>query len=533
MLPMRILSVLLALSWALNAQQDQGSITGTITDNTGAVVPDALVTARDVNTNIAVSHRTNQDGVYFIGPLKIGVYEVTVESKGFKKAVRGGVDLHANDRLGIDFTLQVGDVVEVVEVTGQAPILETETSSLDYVVSRRQITEFPLNSRNYQTLALLTAGVAPEIGGRDRAGGFVSHGQSALQNNFIIDGIDNNSTVMGMQDRKAQAIIPSLDAVQEFKVQTSNYTAEFGRNAGAVVNVTIRSGTNDFHGTAYEFLRNDVFDARPTFGYTDRDGDGRADPEVLRQNQFGGTFGGPILHNRTFFFGSWEAWRIRHAQSDLSIVPSALERTGDFSQTPRLANLRDPEGGVFPGKRIPANRIDPVAAKLVALYPEANFSGSTRQNYVSNPPWSEDRDQFDFRVDHRFSDRDNIFGRYSFYRYDNLRGAPLPGLARGGVGNDRALDDNDGRHLVISETHVFTPNLVNEARYGLKWLKVDKRALTQLTRNEVASEFGIQGLPDRESLQGLPLIALGGALNFTGLGEAGFLPNFKISRTNQ
>ena len=184
----------------------------------------------------------------------------------------------------------------------------------------------------------------------------VSHGQQVGQNNFLIDGVDNNSTIMGQQDRKAQAMIPSMDAVQEFKIQTSNYSAEYGRNAGAVVNVTIRGGTNQFHGSAYEFMRNDYFDAREAFGRNDRDGDGKADPAVLRQNQFGATFGGPIKKNKAFFFASWEAWKLRKAQSDFQIVPTPAERSGDFSQTANLGDLSDPLGDVFPNKTIGLNR---------------------------------------------------------------------------------------------------------------------------------------------------------------------------------
>jgi hypothetical protein len=336
--------------------------------------------------------------------------------------------------------------------------------SATYTVQRQQIEDLPISGRNYQSLAQLTAGVVPEIGGRDRGplgdarlgGGFVSHGQPVGQNNFLIDGIDNNSTVMGQQDRKAQAIIPSMDAVQEFKVQTSNYSAEYGRNAGAVLNVSIRGGTNDFHGSAYEFLRNDTFDAREAFARNDRDGDGRADPEILRQNQYGATFGGPIKRNTAFFFASWEAWKLRKSQSDIVTIPSLLERSGDFSQTGGLDTLDDPTGGTFANKVIPGDRFDPAFAELVELYPSPNFADNTRRNFVNNPPWQTDRDQLDFRYDHTFPADDNFFVRYSHYRYDSLRAAPLPGIARGGVGIDRGLDDNDGDHLAASWTHVVS-----------------------------------------------------------------------------
>ena len=390
-------------------QQDQGTVTGTVTDSTGAVIPGASVNARETSTNVTLVASTNEGGVYVVGPLKIGTYEISVETDGFKKSVRAGVEIHGGDRLGIDFQLEVGDLVEVVTVEGTTPVLKTENATLDYTVERKQLDEFPLNGRSYQSLGLLSAGVAPEIGGRDRGplgttsfgNGLSINGQPALQNNYLIDGVDNNSTVMGLQDRKSQAVVPSLDAVQEMKIQTSNYSAEYGRNAGGVIMVSIRGGTNDFHGSAYEFLRNDVFDARPTFGRNDRDGDGKADPAVLRQNQWGGTFGGPIVRNKAFFFGSVETWNVRRAQSDLVVVPTALEKAGDFSQTRGLSRLLDPNSSAVPGDRtefanmaIPSNYAlrDPAGVALAQLYPDPNLSDpATRNNFTSGEPWMTDR----------------------------------------------------------------------------------------------------------------------------------------------
>ncbi len=360
----------------------------------------------------------------------------------------------------------------------------------------------------------------------------VSHGQQVGQNNFLIDGVDNNSTIMGQQDRKAQAMIPSMDAVQEFKIQTSNYSAEYGRNAGAVVNVTIRGGTNQFHGSAYEFMRNDFFDAREAFGRNDRDGDGKADPAVLRQNQFGATFGGPIKKNKAFFFASWEAWKLRKAQSDFEIVPTQAERSGDFSQTANLGNLNDPLGDEFANKTIPSARFDSSFNQLADLYPAPNFADNTRRNFVNNPPWTTDRDQLDFRYDHTFSANDNFFVRYSHYRYDNLRAAPLPGLARGSVGNDRSLDDNDGDHLASSWTHVFSPTMINEVRVGYKWLKVNK-VQDAPPQSELNAQFGLNGLNEDPSILGLPRFQLTGGLAHAGLGGSPNLPNGKVSQTWQ
>lgn len=546
----RMLAISLALACLpVLGQQDQGTITGTVTDSTGAVIPGANVTARETNTNVASLASANESGVYVVGPLKIGTYEITVETEGFKKSVRSGVEIHGGDRLGLNFQLEVGDLVEIVTVEGTTPVLKTENATLDYTVERKQLEEFPLNGRSYQSLGLLSAGVAPEIGGRDRGplgtssfgNGLSINGQPALQNNYLIDGVDNNSTVMGLQDRKSQAVIPSLDAVQEMKIQTSNYSAEYGRNAGGVIMVSIRGGTNDFHGSAYEFIRNDVFDARPAFGRNDRDGDGKADPAVLRQNQWGGTFGGPIIRNKAFFFGSVETWNLRRAQSDLVVVPTALERAGDFSGTAGLGDLLDPrssatpsERAAFPDKVIPAIEQDPVSSALVSLYPEPNLADpATRNNFTSGEPWMTDRVQYDFRYDQTFSTSDSLFVRYSQYTFDQVRGAPLPGLARGGVGNDRARDDNGGSHLVISQTHVFNPNVINEFRFGRKFLGVDKDIDSEVPLADAASQYGIRGVDTSENLFGLPRFTMSGNLPFIGLGGSGFQPNIKDTWTYQ
>ena len=533
------------------AQQDQGNITGTVTDSTGAVIPGASIAAREVSTNVTLQSSTNEGGVYVVGPLKIGTYEISVETDGFKKSVRTGVEIHGGDRIGLDFQLEVGDLVEVVTVEGTTPVLKTENATLDYTVERKQLEEFPLNGRSYQSLGLLSAGVVPEIGGRDRGplgtssfgNGLSVNGQPALQNNYLIDGVDNNSTVMGLQDRKSQAVIPSLDAVQEMKVQTSNYSAEYGRNAGGVIMVSIRGGTNQFHGSAYEFLRNDAFDARPAFGRNDRDGDGRADPAVLRQNQWGGTLGGPIVRNKAFFFGSVETWNVRRAQSDLVVVPTSLERVGDFSQTAGLARLLDPNSSSvhadrseFPNRTIPSNYAlrDPVGSALAELYPQPNLSDpATRNNFTSGEPWMTDRVQYDFRYDQTFSTKDSLFVRYSAYTFDQNRGAPLPGLARGGVGNDRARDDNGGSHMVVSQTHIFSQNVINEFRFGRKFLGVKKDIDSDVPLADAAAQFGLRGVDTSDNLFGLPRFVMAGSLSFIGLGGSGFQPNIKDTWTYQ
>jgi hypothetical protein len=528
-----LLISVLALASTLVAQQDMGVITGIVTDASGGIIPAARVTATDLATGESRSIVTNQEGSYTLGPMRIGKYEVAVEKQGFRRALRTNIDLHAQDRVRADFQMLVGQVADAITVSAEAPLLQAETSSLSHVVPQHEIRELPLNGRNFQQLAWLSAGVAPATRSRDRESGFNAHGQPSTQNNFIIDGVDNNNNIMGMQDRKAQVIVPSLDAVAEFKVQTSNYSAEFGRNSGAVMIVNLKSGSNRFSGTVFEYLRNDIFDARDMFNYVDRTGDGRADPEVLRQNQFGGTLGGPIVRNRTFFFGSWEARRERRSQSDLAIVPTQEERDGVFSTA--LRTIRDPlTGQPFPGNRIPRERFDPVSAGLLELWPLPNFGGSgTRQNYVNNPPWTTDRDAIDGRVDHNFSDNDKVFGRFSKMRFDNLRDSTLPPPGRGAAGNDRAFDDNDAHSIAFSYTKILRPTLLNEFRYGFIRQKVDKRELTDLPFRDLLQKYGITGIPIQDRLFGLPRFGLGGGIAYEGLGEPGSMPNFKIHQVHQ
>lgn len=516
------------LPGAAFAQQDQGVITGRVTDVSGAVLPGVTVTMVAIDTSVTAQSVTSADGLYTRPGLKIGSYRVTAELPGFKRSVRERIVVHAQSRVRVDFELELGSIAENVVVVAAAPLLETETSSLAHVVKEEEIRELPLSGRNFQHLAVLVAGVLPAMGHRDQEGGFNSHGQWATQNNFILDGIDNNSQVLGMEDRKAQVLIPSLDAVQEFQIQTSNYSAEFGRNAGAVMNVSIKSGGNAVRGTAYEFLRNDAFDARDAFDYSDRDGDGRADPDILRRHQFGFTMGGPVRANRTFYFGSIEALRVRSNSSSLVTVPTLAERDGVFDTA--LVKVRDPvTGQPFPGNVIPKARWDPAAAQLMGLWPEPNFAGSTRQNYVSAPRHEIDRLQIDIRGDHNFSRADKAFVRVSRMRVRNDLEGPLPRPAVGAPDSERTLNDNNATSVAASETHIFHSRLVNETRYGFSSLETDKHPLVADRLNE---RFGFHVAPT-EGVTGLARFTFGGAFGYNALGEAAFAPNYKLARTFQ
>ena len=527
-----VFQFLLCSAWA---QQDKGVITGLVTDPSSAAVAGAAVTVVNRETNEVWNTETGATGTYTAGPLRVGRYNVTVEKAGFSKTVWEDIELHAQDRVRADFKLQVGQVSETVAVRAEAPLLQVETSSLAHVVEQREIRGLPLNGRSFQRLAWLSAGVAPNTLGRDRDSGFNSHGQQFTQNSFQIDGIDNFNHAMGIQDLKLQAVVPALDAVAEFKVQTSNYSAEFGRNSGAVLMINIKSGSNDLHGTAFEYLRNDIFDSRDKFSYLDRNGDGRADPELLRENLFGGTLGGAIRKNRTFFFGSWEGRRDRRAQIDPATVPTSDERNGIFATS--LAIVRDPvTNQPFAGNRVPRDRFDSTSVRLLDLWPLPNLSNTgSRNNYGRNPPWTLDRDQIDARVDHNFSANDRAFVRFSMARFHERRESVFTTPARGDRDGFRNNSNNPARSLALSYTRIITPNLLNEFRYGLSRLQSLWSELSSEKFSDLTAQYGLRGFPQSlgDRIFGLPQFTFGGSIGYTGLGEPGSMPNFKVSQVHQ
>src|SRR6266850_3889585 len=337
-----VLILILITVTPLWAQKDAGAIVGLVRDASGAVVGGAKVTVEDVDRGIALTVSTNDQGEYVASPLRIGRYSVTVEKQGFKKAVAGPVQVSIQDRVGVDLKLVPGMATEVVTVSSERPQLETETSELGQVVDSRRINALPLNGRNYAQLALLGAGVAPaEPGSRlETSFGFSANGARSLQNNFLLDGIDNNANLGDVLNGAAYVVQPSVDAIAEFKVQTNSYSAEFGRGNGAIMNAVIKSGTNKIHGDVFEFLRNEKFDATNAF-----DAFGR---QPYKQNQFGFTLGGPIIKNKTFFFGDYEGLRIRQALPQLSFVPTQDEIAGNFSGilSDTIARQVDPDTGL-------------------------------------------------------------------------------------------------------------------------------------------------------------------------------------------
>lgn len=510
-----------------SAQQDQGTVVGRVTDSTGAIVRDAVVTAIAA-TGASIHTKTNTDGHYVLTSLVIGVYQVHVEAPGFKRAISEAIRVHANARARLDIQLELGTVNESMTVRAVAPLLQTDTSSLTHTVAAEGITTLPVNGRNVSRMAALIAGVLPAFGHVQRESGFNANGQWAVQNNFTLDGVDNNSQIMGLQDRKAQVLVPNLDAVAEFQVHSSNYTAEFGRGAGAVMSLSLKSGTNVLRGTAHEFFRSDVFDARDAFDYADRTGDGKADPDALRQHQFGVTAGGPIQKNRTFYFGSLEVTSVDMAVNRLVTVPTLSERQGIFDRG--IVTVVDPATGIpFPGNSIPRARWDRVAEQLVSLWPEPNFAGTTRANYAASAAQTQLRSQMDVRIDHAFSSRDRMFVRGSWMDFGAEQEGPFPAPAVGGGNNDFARDDNTAVNVALSETHVFGASIVHEVRLGVNRLRTNKRPLGRGYPNQ---DFGL-AVETPEPIEGLSRLNLGGPLSYASLGEFQFNPNDKTAGTLQ
>jgi hypothetical protein len=313
------------------AQKDAGAIAGTVHDSSGAVIGDVTITATDVDHGSVVTVTSNAGGQYVLSPLKVGRYTINAQKAGFTTVASTPITLQVQQRVVFDVTLAVGAVDQSVTVTDSTAQLQTETSDLGQVIDSRQISNLPLNGRNFAQLALLSPGTAPAApGSRDQSSfGFSANGARSLQNNFILDGIDNNSNLPDLLNGSSYVIEPPVESLQEFKVQTSSYTAEFGRGNGAIINAVTHSGTNQLHGAFYEFFRNDALDARNYFDVT---------RQPYKQNQFGGTIGGPVviphLYNgrgRTFFFTDYEGFRSIDSQPIPAIVPTDAQRGGDFS----------------------------------------------------------------------------------------------------------------------------------------------------------------------------------------------------------
>ncbi len=561
-----LLTLFASLTPASWAQKDTATIVGTVKDPSGAVVPNVSVTVTDVEHGQTLNTTTNTDGEFVASPLRVGRYTVTVQQTGFKKAVSVPVDLDVQQRVAVNIVLQVGQISESVVVSSATPLLESETSELGQVVDSQRVANLPLNGRNFAQLALLTAGTAPsEPGARDEQGyGFSAGGARSLQNNFLLDGIDNNSNLTDLLNETNYVIQPPVDALAEFKVQTNAYSAEFGRGNGAIVNAVIKSGTNDLHGSAWGFLRNNVLDSR---NYFDPVGKGAPPYE---QYQFGGTLGGPVYipgvyngKNRTFFFADYEGLRIHQADTQTLLLPTPAQISGNFSSlldtstvtgtdcngnptykgeifdtrltqtsgvnTTGLCGI--PVGGYtagIPANIIPAGQIDPLAARILALLPPANVAGNAAYNYIANPVENTHRANFDIRVDHRFSDRDNSFYRFSYENQPRTIPPPFPNSLIDGGGFFSGIEDNSYRSLALSESHMFRTSVVNEFRLGYN--RINSHRYQYNYNVNVSGQLGFPGVPFTNINGGLPQLTFGDGSAPT-LGSPTYLPSVEVQNT--
>jgi Carboxypeptidase regulatory-like domain/TonB-dependent Receptor Plug Domain/TonB dependent receptor len=465
-----LIPALVSILTPVQAQTITGSITGTVTDPTASVVPNATVTAVNTGTNIANTAQTNDAGIYNIRFLPIGEYRVEVTSQGFRKTVLGPFRVEVGQVARLDVSLEVGEVTQAVEITGIAPILQTETTQTGETISSNTATSLPLQGRNFSSLTLLVPGsvtAAPdEFNSAARQNGrpFVN-GNREQTNNFLLDGADINEHM-----DNGIGYAPNVDAIAEVRVITGNASAEYGNANGAIVNMTMKSGTNAIHGNLFEFLRNEKFDANDFF--LNRNGQ---DKRALRRNIFGGTLGGPIVRNRLFFFVDYQGTRERTSGPVLASVAPAAFRTGDLSRITR--GIRDPlrigacvnrnDPGCFPGNIIPPSRITNPAARALfsspELYPLPNQTGSgalgLTNNYVGQGRTVVDNDQADAKVDWRLSDNDQVSSRFSIARYRATNGATVALPTQLGT---EAVNPTTGG--VITWTRTISPSIVNEAR---------------------------------------------------------------------
>jgi hypothetical protein len=479
------------------AQAVTGTILGTVKDTTGAVVPGATVTVTNTGTGFSRSVVSDRNGEYNAPSIPTGTYSVTAEITGFKKVSKTNIHVGVDQRVRIDVGLELGAMEEVVEIQAETPLLNTASSDLGTTVVEEQIRALPLNGRNFVVLTRTVPGVTRGNPGSniDGAGSlawrasasFSANGQRSRDNNYMLDGVDNNETWL-----QTVVIFPSIEALDEFKLQTSTYSAEFGRSLGGVVNLQIKSGTNEYHGSVFEFLRNDRFDANNWFNNKA----GRAKPE-FSQHQFGATLGGPIIKDRTFFFADYQGLRITSGLSYLSTVPSEKMRQGDFSEINRV--IYDPlTGQPFPGNVIPQSRWDPASKNVLEqLYPAPNTAGSVSSigqpinNYLINPELTRDDDQFDVKVDHRLSTNNRFFVRYSYQKTFRDLPATLP---HGDAGATFGAGQGDikAQGFAFNDTHTFSPNLLNEFRFGWSSVKFNMTSIDY--GQNLAEKMGIPGI---------------------------------------
>jgi Carboxypeptidase regulatory-like domain/TonB dependent receptor len=576
----------------LQAQVDAGSVLGTVTDASGAEIRGATVTLTNEGTNAALSTTTGSDGVYKFTPVKIGSYTVSANYQGFTTTTEHHVVVNVGADVVVNFALKPGAVTETVEVAGTLPVLETQNASVGQVVDSRAVNDLPLNGRNFTFLAQLAAGVnTPQADTRGNAasGAFSANGNRPAQNNYLLDGIDNNSDTVDFLNGTNYVVLPPVDAVQEFKVQTSDFSAEFGRSGAAVLNATIKSGTNEFHGDVWEFFRNDKLDAADFF-----ENAGGIPKGELRQNQFGFTAGGPVVipkvfdgRNKVFIFGDYEGLRRVQGTILTGSVPTAAERASGYTNfqdlitgqssagtitdalgrtipfgtimdpattRPVTAGAVDPASGLVATTTgfardpfgtcaastkvftlagcglniIPAGRLDANAIKLMNLYPDPT-NGNLFSNFANSPKLFEHRNAFDTRMDINFNEKNQLFYRFSFVDDPQFIPGIFGGVADGG-GFQQGTQTALAQQSALGYTHTFSPSLINEIRAGLNYLHTTRISPSANDLTDIPSQFGIQAIPQLHENGGLPAFGINGLQT---LGSNAFLPSDEVTSTFQ
>jgi hypothetical protein len=531
-----VLAVLVLLTSAhrLLGQADQGNISGVVQDPSGAVIGNAAVTLTNIELGQVQNSKTDGAGVFSFPPVKIGSYKITASAAGFETTTQTNLHLSIQQHLNVTITLKPGAAAETITVTTEAPLMQTEDVSVGQTMDTKTINSIPLNGGNWVYIAQLSAGTAVADGARGAGkGDFEANGQRAEENNFVLDGVDNNANVVDFYNGASFSVNPPPDALAEFKVQTSNYSAEFGHSAGAAVIASIKSGSNDFHGTLSESVRNTAFDVH------DWTTSGRQPVPAYHQNQFGATLGGPLWKNKLFFFGDFRATRITFGESTTTTVPTSKMRLGDFSELLNPALTSDgnahpiyhqaagsPSAAyanncmvtstscTFTSSSFSAPVLNTVAKALLNQFPLPNTNGSnTYNNYVVQRPIKDNTFQWDTRLDYTIGPKDTAYSRYSYSNEVGFYTPPLGPVLDGGGFGDTGKQKDYAANFMASETHLFTNTFTNEARFGFNYLHTGFQHVNAGTLGFAATQ-GLGGIPTAPLNGGLPSFGVSGIAGF-------------------
>ena len=500
------------------AQQDTALIIGSVSDATAAVIPGANVTFAHLTTGTEYSVTTNETGNFRSPPLRIGEYLVVAEAEGFKAYSGSGIVLSIGDTRQLDITLELGAVTEIIEVEASAPLLQTSEASSGQVIENRQIVDLPLNGRDYLQLAAISSGTTPS-----RGQGVSIGGQRGTEVAFTIDGMDNNNQAIASQGRQKEVVKPNIDAIQEFKVITNGFSAEYGRSSAGIVALAIKSGSNEVHGTGFYFMRDEILDARNFFANPN------ADKPQFGRKQYGFSVGGPIKKNRSFLFGDAEWTDVRETATIVSNVPTPELLGGDFTSLGQ--QMYDPmtfdgaERDPFPNNVIPTSRIDPVTNIMRNWWPAPQTDGFVR-NYTFQPPRNQDYIKWDVRWDHNLTSQDNLFARWSF-QDQNIGEVPtLPPTEFGSLSR-HAQQDVTSNNAVIGYNKIWSPTLISNFRLGWNYIDTDIIISPDVPGN-INSQVGLMGF--NQNLRGVAEMNMA---PWRQIGNNTFRPNLIQSQTRQ